>query len=78
MPNFTTDDLLLYLYSELNTTQTTLLEASLKKDWALQQKLEILKESFNLLESTPIKSPRTKTIKALLTYAEKAMVTEKQ
>ncbi len=45
MPNFTTDDLLLYLYGELDTKQVILIENALQTDWALQQKLQVLKEN---------------------------------
>lgn len=68
MPNFTTDDLLLYLYHELPKQETSLLEETLPHDWALQQKLKILKEAINVLDNLEEKSPRSKTVEGLLHY----------
>jgi hypothetical protein len=70
MPNFTTDDLLLYLYGELDEANTLELQTALTKDWALQQKLQVLQESINTLDTTPLAKPRTQTVETLLHYAE--------
>lgn len=70
MQNFTTDDLLLYLYGELNPQQSQLLENALQKDWALQQKLLVLKESVDQLEEFRLSKPRTRTIDSVMLYAE--------
>lgn len=70
MADFTTDDLLLYLYGELDTKQVNLLENALQKDWALQQKLEVLQESMLALDSSKHFRPRVKTIESIIQYAE--------
>ena len=68
MPDFTTDDLLLYLYGELETQQVNLIESALRTDWALQQKLQVLQESMDALDSTPLFHPRTQTVESIVHY----------
>ena len=70
MPNFTTDDLLLYLYGELDTKQVVLIENALQTDWALQQKLQVLKESTDALDTTEFFHPRAQTIESIKQYPE--------
>ena len=70
MPNFTTDDLLLYLYGELQSQQVRMLENALQKDWALQQKLQVLQESVDQLDHFSLQKPRTQTLEAIKQYAE--------
>ena len=43
MTNFTPEDLLLYLYKETTAVETVAIEAALKQDWTLREKLEVLK-----------------------------------
>ncbi len=69
MAIFTTDDLLYYLYGELNTEEMKEVDNALKKEWALRQKLEVLQESLKKLNVLPLKNPRTETIEAILQYA---------
>lgn len=70
MPNFTTDDLLLFLYGELSAADTLALQTALTKDWALQQKLQVLQESMDSLDKTTHSKPRSQTIENLIHYAE--------
>jgi hypothetical protein len=70
MPIFTTDDLLLYLYGELDAAKTLEIMEALKKDWALQQKLQVLHESMDTLDTTSFEAPRSQTTENLLHYAE--------
>jgi hypothetical protein len=68
MPNFTTEDLIQYLYKETSTDQTLAIEMALQSDWALQEKLDALKESMHGLDKM-MKSPRQQSIDAILNYA---------
>ena len=70
MPNFTTDDLLLYLYNELAPVEIEALKQALQSDWALREKLQVLRLSMQRLQSSNLKQPRTKTVDAVLAYAE--------
>ncbi|HEY1872521.1 MAG TPA: hypothetical protein VGG71_15765 [Chitinophagaceae bacterium] len=70
MTNFTPEDLLLYLYNETSEKQTTAIEAALKQDWTLREKLAVLKTSLERLEGIK-KSPRTRVILNVLNYARK-------
>ncbi len=68
MPNFTTEDLIQFLYKETSPDQTLAIEMALQSDWALQQKLDALKDSMHGLDKIR-KSPRQQTIDAILNYA---------
>ena len=68
MTNFTPEDLLLYLYKETTPEQTTAIEAALKKDWTLREKLSVLKTSMQRLDKIK-KSPRTEVVLNVLNYA---------
>lgn len=70
MPNFTTEDLLAYMYNELESKQSTQLEQALQTDWALQQKLQVLTEAQQKLNEMPLLSPRAATVDNILRYAE--------
>ena len=69
MPNFTTEDLLLYLYSEMNMKQKSELEKELQSNWALQEKYQVMKEAKNRIEKIKQFSPRPQTIDAILQHA---------
>lgn len=70
MPNFTTEDLLLYLYDEMSAQQKNELQAALEKDWALQQKYQVLLEAKNRILKGKLSSPRPKTLASIMQYAE--------
>ena len=61
---------MLYLYRETSEEQTTAIEAALKQDWTLREKLAVLKTSLERLEGIK-KSPRTRVILNVLNYARK-------
>ncbi len=73
MQNFTTEILIQYLYGETSPEQTIEIERALQHDWMLHEKLNILRESFNLLDSTSLKKPRKKTISSIMDYARQAV-----
>jgi hypothetical protein len=70
MANFTPEDLLLYLYKETPEKKTIAIEKALKQDWALREKLTVLKTSLDRLD-TAKKTPRTRVIINILNYARK-------
>jgi len=65
---FTPEDLLLYLYQETSPEQTLAIEAALKEDWTLQEKLKVLQSSIRHLDSSTV-SPRTSVVLDVLNYA---------
>lgn len=70
MQNFTLEQLLQYLYGELNDHQKDEIETELLINWALNEKLQVLKEGRNRLDKLRLFSPRNQTIVSLLNYAE--------
>ena len=68
MTNFTPEDLLLYLYKETTPEQNAAIEAALKKDWTLREKLAVLKTSMQRLDKIN-QSPRTEVVLNVLNYA---------
>ena len=77
MTNFTPEDLLLYLYKETSQQQTTAIEQALKKDWALREKLAVLKTSMQRLDKI-VESPRTEVVLNVLNMAREKSVQEVQ
>jgi hypothetical protein len=75
MPNFTTEDLIQYLYRETSKEQTLAIEKALQSDWALQEKLDVLKDSTQRLDKM-LRSPRQQSIDAILNYARSAAEVE--
>ena len=77
MTNFTPEDLLLYLYKETSTEQTTLIETALQKDWTLREKLSVLKTSMQRLDKLT-ESPRTEVVLNLINHAREHSTEEVQ
>lgn len=75
MNNFTPEDLLLYLYNETSAKQTAAIEAALKKDWTLREKLAVLKTSMQRLDKLT-ESPRTEVVLNVLNYAREKSTEE--
>jgi hypothetical protein len=73
MPKFTTEDLLLFLYDEMSAEQKKEMEAAIQTDWALSQKYQVLKEAHDRLKNKKLLSPRSKTIAAIMQYAEESI-----
>ena len=71
MHNYTPEDLLLYLYKETSPEQTTAIEAELESDWALREKLVVMKTAMGRLDNVTV-SPRTETVLNVLRYAEQS------
>jgi len=68
MENFTPEDLLLYLYKETPPQQSAAIESALQKDWALREKLAVLKTSMQRLDKIT-QSPRTEVVLNVLNHA---------
>lgn len=75
MYNYTPEEILLYLYKESSPELTAAIEEELKKNWALREKLAVMKTAMERLNNITI-SPRTEVILNVLRYAsEKEKVT---
>ncbi len=69
MTNFTTEDLLMFLYDELSPKRRKQIEEALQQNWALREKLQVLKEAAARLSNCKLKSPTEKSVNLLLNYA---------
>jgi hypothetical protein len=68
MHNYTPEDLLRFLYREMNADEATVLETELNRNWALREKLTVLKSAQERLNSA-MESPRTEAVLNILKYA---------
>ena len=68
MSNFTPEDLLLYLYNEMDPETRNQVELALENDWTLREKLGVLKTSMQRLDRL-VQSPRTEVVLNILHYA---------
>ena len=75
MTKFTPEDLLLYLYKETSPEQTAAIETALKLDWALREKLSVLKTSMQRLDKI-VEIPRTEVVLSVLNYAREHLAEE--
>jgi hypothetical protein len=75
MTKFTPEDLLLYLYKETSPEKTAAIEAALKLDWALREKLSVLKTSMQRLDKI-VETPRTEVVLNVLSYAREHLAEE--
>ena len=70
MTLFTPEDLVMYLYNETSPEKTAAIELALQNDWALREKLQLLRESVMDVEHLPLSSPRTEVVLRVLNYAK--------
>jgi len=69
MSDFTPEDLISYLYGEMDAHFAARIEKALADSWALREKLSVLQASIKRLEmSTPL-SPAPATLENILAYA---------
>ena len=73
MPNFTPEDLLLYLYKEASDEQIAQIEEELKKNWSLTEKLSVMKTAMERLNNITV-APRTEVVLNILRYANRSTV----
>jgi hypothetical protein len=76
MPNFTPEELIQYLYGEVSQEQVIEIEKALQNDWSLKQKLTVLKESQQQLDTVKLQQPRKQAISAILDYAKQTAEVE--
>lgn len=69
MLNYTTEDLIQYLYHDTTEEQTKAIEKAINTNWDLREKYTALQESMKQLDSIK-QSPRPQTIAAILNYAK--------
>lgn len=58
----------MYLYKETSQEETRQIEAALRKDWTLREKLSVLKTSMQRLDKI-VQAPRTEVVLELLNKA---------
>ena len=75
MLNFSTEDLMQYLYHETTQHQSVAIENDLKSDWDLMDKFIVLKETLQKLDET-LDSPRPQAISAIMRYANASAAVE--
>lgn len=75
MTLFTPEDLLRYLYKESSPELSAAIEAALKEDWMLREKLEVLRSSSDELDKITI-APRMEVILRVMNYARRTAVQE--
>jgi len=60
----------MYLYQETSPEKTAAIELALQNDWALREKLQLLRESVGDLSHMPLTSPRTEVVLRVMNYAK--------
>lgn len=68
MNNFTPEDMIRFLYNEMNADEKSALQLALDADWTLREKFEVLKQAVRSLDTIQY-SPRPEAIGAILQYA---------
>jgi hypothetical protein len=68
MTDYTTDDLIQYLYHETSEEKTNAIEKALQTDWNLKEQFEALKGTKLELDKL-VTSPRPQSVMAILNYA---------
>ena len=71
MHNYTPEELLLYLYKESSAAQRLAIEEELKTNWALREKLAVMKTAMERLNNIAV-SPRTEAVLNVMRYAQEA------
>lgn len=72
MHNFTSNDLLQYLYQETSTEKSAAIKEALESDWSLNETYRALVKDIKKLDDVNY-SPRSKTIADIMSYAEESM-----
>ena len=69
---FTPEELIQYLYKETSPERTAQIEEALQHDWTLREKLEVLKNTLQVIDR-PLESPRTEAVMNVLNYARESV-----
>ena len=75
MLNYTTEELIQYLYHDTTEEQTLAIEKALEINWDLKERFDALKGSLNQLD-TVVRSPRPQSVLAILNYARSSAAVE--
>jgi hypothetical protein len=73
MTLFTPEDLLRYLSKESSPELTVAIDAALKEDWRLRERLEVMRSSTDELD-TVLVAPRPEVIQRIMNYARNTAV----
>ncbi|MDX2045989.1 MAG: hypothetical protein SFU87_04340 [Chitinophagaceae bacterium] len=65
---FTPEDMIRYLYNEMNAEETMALEKALESDWTLREKFNVLKAAKDSLNTIRY-SPRSQSVAAIMRHA---------
>jgi hypothetical protein len=68
MHTCTTDDLLLYLYGDLSAEERLCTESVLQQNWGLRERLRVIQEAADQLDSTTLVSPSSDSLLAVLDH----------
>jgi hypothetical protein len=68
--NFTTKDLLLFIYNEMTPSKISSLKIELKKNPSLQKELDELKSELELLDTPKYHSPHNTTLSIIFESVE--------
>ena len=71
--NFTTEDLIQYMYKETSTEKTAAIASALTTDYDLREAMDILLASQDQLNEVELVSPRMQTLENIFAYAEKSV-----
>lgn len=71
--NFTTEDLIQYMYKETSSEKTAAIESALATDYNLREAMEVLSASQDKLNDVKFVSPRMQTLENIFAYAEKSV-----
>jgi hypothetical protein len=69
MHNFTNEDLIRYIYNELNDNDRKDLEKELETNWALKEKLRVFKDAQNRVSNMRLTSPSARSMENIFLYA---------
>ncbi len=72
MQNFTNEELISYIYNEINANRKAELEKELQTNWALKEKLRVFTEAKNRISKMRLFAPTKKTVDLVLQYANKS------
>ena len=69
MVRSTLEDMVLFMYEDLNGTKKMQIKKEMDENWALKEKFNVMKESYDRLNRMKLLSPRQQTIDAIMKYA---------
>ena len=69
MVKSTLEDMVLFMYEGLNGNKKMQMKKEMDESWALKEKFNVMKESYDRLNRMKLLSPRQQTIDAIMKYA---------